>query len=448
VGTSATVRIATFNIYRRLVDRRRLEDLRDLLATPDLDVAGLQEIAWELDGNLPEGWDFWQPDDPAAQKDPLVWRRDLWGRLDSGSRLVGERVEDGRGTAPARYVNWVVLRHLPTDQVVAVANIHPNAGVEEDGRPRPLPRTREHTDTVTGAIAVLDEVSNTWRCPSILVGDLNVDYGDDKSVRDPRFPYALLTSAGFTCVWELGEQSTRSDLPVIGRTIDHVWARGTADVDVVFTAVRTPTHWGSWAKGDVESDHLPVIADVDLRPALAIPQAVVTRDAWGSTGQRPTPATHPIGATRGITVHRVDAADGPFEHALCARKVRALERFDEVNRGLAGIAYNALVCPHGSVFEGRGPGVRSAANGHGSPDDDWYAVCYLGEVGEALTEQGEQGLLDAFAWLTAEGDAGPERNGHRDHRPTTCPGEDIYAWVHSLDQAPQAGEPVGPPRTP
>jgi hypothetical protein len=215
----------------------------------------------------------------------------------------------------------------------------------------------------------------------------------------------------------------------------------------VFTAVRTPTHWGSWAKGDVESDHLPVIADLDLRPTVTGNPAVITRDAWGSTGQRPTNSTHPIGATRGITVHRVDTSDAGLDHARCARRVRVLERFDEVNRGLAGIAYNALVCPHGSVFEGRGPGVRSAANGYGTGDDDWYAVCYLGGAGDELTEEGRQGLLAAFAWLTVEGDAGPERNGHRDLRPTACPGEEVYAWVQSLDQVPEVGEPVGPPRT-
>ena len=429
------MRIATFNIYRRLGEDRRLEDLRDLLATPDLDVAGLQEIAWSLAGNLPEGWDSWQPDDSAARKDPLLWRADRWARLDVGSRLVGERVEEDDGrSVPARYVNWVVLRHLPSDLVVAVANIHPNAGVETDGRPEPLARTREHTDTVAGAIAVLDEVATARDCPTILVGDLNVDYGDDKSVRDPRFPYSLLTSAGFTCVWELGEQSTRRDLPVVGRTIDHVWARGTVTTQVVFTAVQTPSRWGSWAKGDVESDHLPVIVDVDLRPRVAGPGALVTRDGWGATGPRPTATTHPIGRTRGITAHRAAPGPGGFDHSRCARQVRALERF-HVGRGLAGIAYNAVVCPHGSVFEGRGPGVRSAANSYVAANDDWYAVCYLGGADDGFTEEGRQGFLTAFAWLTDEGGAGPERNGHRDLEPTTCPGEDIYSWIHEGEAA-------------
>ena len=429
------MRIATFNIYRRLGEDRRLADLRDLLATPDLDVAGLQEIAWDLGGHLPEGWDVWQPVDSAARKDPLVWRADRWTRLDAGSRLVGERVEEDDGrSVPARYVNWVVLRRLPTGLVLAVANIHPNAGVEAEGRPEPLARTREHTDTVTGAIAVLEEVATALDCPTFLVGDLNVDYGDDKHVRDPRFPYSLLTSAGFACVWELGEQSTRRSLPVVGRTIDQVWARGTATTEVVFTAVQTPTRWGSWAKGDVESDHLPVIADVDLRRAAAGPGTVVTRDQWGATGPRPTASTHPIGRTRGVTAHWLGPGLGGFDHASCARKLRALERL-HVSRGLAGIAYNAVVCPHGFVFEGRGPGVRPTANGDVAANDDWYAVCYLGGAGDGFTEEGRQGFLAAFAWLTDQGNAGPERNGHRDLEPTSCPGEEVYAWIHEDEAA-------------
>lgn len=433
------MRIATFNIYRRLGENRRLEDLRDLLATPDLDVAGLQEIVWDLDDNLPEGWGFWQPDDNAARKDPLLWREDLWTSLDLGSRLVGERVEENGTSAPARYVNWVVLRHRPTDLVVAVANIHPNAGVEDDGHPEPLLRTREHTDTVTGAIAVLDEISATRHCPTILVGDFNVDYGADKRVRHPRFPYSLLTSAGFKCVWELGEQSTRTGRPHVGRTIDHVWARGSATTEVAFTNVQTPSRWGSWAKGDVESDHLPVIVDLSItdRPPSTEPpdqpteDRFVSRQAWGSTGVGATPGTHPIGATVGITAHREGPGTGDFPHSRCARKVRTVERFHEVSRGWADIGYNAMVCPHGYVFEGRGPGVKPAANGYGSPNDDWYAVCYLGGVGDSFTEEGQQGFLAAFTWLAEQGGAGPERNGHRDHEPTACPGEEIYAWVHS-----------------
>lgn len=124
---------------------------------------------------------------------------------------------------------------------------------------------------------------------------------------------------------------------------------------------------------------------------------------------------------------------GAFPHTNCAAKVRGIQNFHMDSRGWADIAYNALVCPHGYVFEGRGPGHKSAANGGTQVNDDYYAVCYLSGAGDPFTDAGKQAFLDAFDWLTREGAAGPDRVGHKDIRPepTACPGPEIYAWVHS-----------------
>lgn len=147
-----------------------------------------------------------------------------------------------------------------------------------------------------------------------------------------------------------------------------------------------------------------------------------------------TPSSHPIGATKGITAHWEGPGMGGFAHDLCARKVRTIRRFHMATRGWADIAYNLIVCPHGYVFEGRGANTRSAANGYLSVNDDWYAVCYLGGKGDGFTAPGADGFLDAFDYLTREGNAGPLRNGHRDHKPTTCPGDEIYRWVHHIEE--------------
>jgi hypothetical protein len=122
---------------------------------------------------------------------------------------------------------------------------------------------------------------------------------------------------------------------------------------------------------------------------------------------------------------------GPFAHSKCADKVRVIQRFHIVTRGWADIAYNAVVCPHGSVFEGRGLHTTSAANGDTVPNDTHYAVCYLGGENDPFTDAGKQGFHDAVQWLRTEGDAGPEVNGHRDHKSTACPGDAIYAWLRS-----------------
>lgn len=154
----------------------------------------------------------------------------------------------------------------------------------------------------------------------------------------------------------------------------------------------------------------------------------ITRKEWGATDRGATRTSHPIGLTKGVTLHWEGPHMGWFAHDRCTEKVRTIQRFHKETRGWADIAYNAIVCPHGFVFIGRGRGVRSAANGFESVNDDWYAVCYLGGEGDGLTYLGKAGLKRAIRWLR-NGGAGPRVNGHRDHKPTACPGDTIYTWL-------------------
>lgn len=160
---------------------------------------------------------------------------------------------------------------------------------------------------------------------------------------------------------------------------------------------------------------------------------LVTTAEWGANEARnATPSSHPIHSPRGVTLHWIGpGAGGPWVHERCFRLVQSIERSHEVGNGWGDIAYNALVCPHGYVFEGRGPGVRSSANGDTGPNLSHYAVCYLGGEGDPFTDDGKQGFRDAIGWLRSEGGAGPEVNGHRDHKATACPGDVIYAWLRS-----------------
>jgi hypothetical protein len=134
---------------------------------------------------------------------------------------------------------------------------------------------------------------------------------------------------------------------------------------------------------------------------------------------------------------------GSFSHSSCAGKVRGIQAFHKNSRGWADIAYNAVVCPHGYVFEGRGPGVTSAANGNTQTNGDWYAVCYLGGEGDGFTSEGKAGFVEAVQWLRSDGKAGPRVNGHRDHKATACPGDEIYAWLKTANFD-KKGEPVTP----
>jgi len=154
---------------------------------------------------------------------------------------------------------------------------------------------------------------------------------------------------------------------------------------------------------------------------------------WSRQARGTTPQSHPIGATKGVTLHWEGPHMGSFAHRECADHVRGIQRYHREGRGWADIAYNAIVCPHGFIFEGRGAGVRSAANGNEGDNDDWYAVCYLGGERDPFTVAAKQGFIEAVHWLREKGNAGPAVNGHRDHKATECPGDDIYRWLHARD---------------
>lgn len=166
---------------------------------------------------------------------------------------------------------------------------------------------------------------------------------------------------------------------------------------------------------------------------------LVTRAGWGARAPRNTSA---ITGDRGHAIHYEGPRMGPFPHESCAAKVRGIQNFHMDGRGWADIAYNALVCPHGFVFEGRGPGRRSAAQGTNDGNAHYYAVCYLGGAGDPFTDAGAQAYLDAFAWLGG----GSEKRPHSFFHATACPGDLIRGWINAGLPAP--GTPTPGPTPP
>lgn len=182
---------------------------------------------------------------------------------------------------------------------------------------------------------------------------------------------------------------------------------------------------------------------------MSRPSKFVTKEAWGSTlGRQATPRTHPIGQTFGVTLHWEGPHMGSFPHSACDDKVRGIERYHEVNRGWADLAYNAVVCPHGYVFEGRGVNTQSAANGNSDDNDDWYAVCYLGGERDPFTDAAKIAFIETVQWLRSDGNAGSRVNGHRDHKSTECPGDTIYRWLKSANFSADPTPPPAPKPSP
>ncbi|MEU5111722.1 peptidoglycan-binding protein [Streptomyces longwoodensis] len=176
----------------------------------------------------------------------------------------------------------------------------------------------------------------------------------------------------------------------------------------------------------------------------------VSREEWGA--QPPRYDLVYIASTQGTKVHyegtyvpkSLAAADA---HGSCAGHMRDIQAAHLANtkEDYSDIAYSAVVCPHGYVFDGRGAHRKTAANGNQTLNAKDYSVCaMLGASGLVQpTAAMLDGLVDAIEWLRQDGDAGSEVLGHRDGYATECPGEPLYAWVQAGAHRPDGSSPGG-----
>lgn len=254
----ATYTLASFNIYKHLSDKRTLRDFRQLLKTEGLDVAGLQEIDWTIDAELPKVWKRHQSESNWARKDPIVWNADSVTMVEIGEEQIADPVPEGDKITPKRGATWVAF-----EEFIHI-NFHLNADVEgKPGHPKDNDRPEENYQAIRKVIDLADELQAEHKRPVVLSADFNVDYSADKKVKHRLFPYVNLTRAKFVCCWEDDvEESTRTANPRTGRTIDHLWVRGTDTHTAKFKRTRTPNQWPT---GPIGSDHLPVITDLVIK---------------------------------------------------------------------------------------------------------------------------------------------------------------------------------------
>lgn len=152
----------------------------------------------------------------------------------------------------------------------------------------------------------------------------------------------------------------------------------------------------------------------------------VSRAAWGA--RAPLYRTG-IDPSFGSTVHYEGPKLGTFPHSSCATKVRGIQAFHMDQRGWSDVAYTAIVCPHGYVFECRWIGARTGANGTNVGNRTAYAVCALIGQGDAAPAVMVDAIAEVTALLRGSGRAGSKVNGHRDWKATACPGDPLYHLV-------------------
>lgn len=158
---------------------------------------------------------------------------------------------------------------------------------------------------------------------------------------------------------------------------------------------------------------------------------LIRRQEWGARPRRSAVVGNLSSFTTGhwngpkVTVNGRTS----WDHSHCPRLVRGIQNFHMDGQGWVDIAYNFVVCPHGSIFEGRGFNVCNAANGTNVGNKTSHAVMWLSGQGNPFTEQEKLGFVGATK-LISENTAAPYKAiGHRDHKATDCPGDVRYEWI-------------------
>lgn len=133
-----------------------------------------------------------------------------------------------------------------------------------------------------------------------------------------------------------------------------------------------------------------------------------------------------------------------WSHDKCDSLVRGIQNFHMDGRGWNDIAYNFVVCPHETVYEGRGLNVINGANGTNVGNRTSHAVMWLSGQENPFTEGEKNGFRLAVRFVSERTAAPDVAIGHRDHKSTECPGNERYNWIKGGMRLGGAGLPTEP----
>lgn len=134
----------------------------------------------------------------------------------------------------------------------------------------------------------------------------------------------------------------------------------------------------------------------------------------------------------GCKIHYEGTEVPEVEHAKCKGRWNAIRNSHLANKaeGYSDVAYNWAVCNHGVIFEGRGLGKRTGANGSQPLNRTHYAILWMGGTKGVVTPSSAAvAAIKELIQYLREHSTGKEIKGHRDGYATACPGEPLYKLV-------------------
>lgn len=144
---------------------------------------------------------------------------------------------------------------------------------------------------------------------------------------------------------------------------------------------------------------------------------------------------------KGFKIHYEGTGVPEGSHAGCATRWNMIRNSHLANtaEGYSDVAYNWAVCQHGYVFEGRGWGKQTGANGSQSLNRPHNAILWMGgDAGVTVPSPAAVSAIKGLIRHLRTKGAGNEILGHRDGYATSCPGDPMYSLVKSGKLEPDA----------
>ncbi|XP_041033138.1 N-acetylmuramoyl-L-alanine amidase-like isoform X1 [Carcharodon carcharias] len=163
--------------------------------------------------------------------------------------------------------------------------------------------------------------------------------------------------------------------------------------------------------------------------------AIIPRCMWAAKPYKGSPVNLVL-PLHFVYIHHTHQPSRPCTNFQdCAADMRSMQRFHQEDRGWDDIGYNFVAGSDGYIYEGRG-WLWQGAHTKGQ-NSRGYGVSFIGDYASELPDQAAMELVKENFMKCAVIDKRIASNytvqGHRQHRPTTCPGDRLFNEIKTWE---------------
>ncbi|XP_064614109.1 peptidoglycan-recognition protein SC2-like [Liolophura sinensis] len=195
---------------------------------------------------------------------------------------------------------------------------------------------------------------------------------------------------------------------------------------LTYTGQQVTAEGYTWAKVEYQKNH-------HVGSTTSGCPHIVSRQEWGA--RAPHGSAGRLSHTpKYIFVHH-SATHGCHTQSSCAQEVRSFQNYHMDSKHYSDIEYSFLIGEDGNVYEGRGwdmVGAHTLGHNH-----DGLGFCVIGTFTHQLPNDAAMSALKRLigcAVTMGKVTSTYTLKGHRDVRPTECPGQKLYdvirTWPH------------------